>query len=96
MFESVHTFFVKVFTIVLYLCLIKDYAMATGKMRLVVYIDLEMAEDFQLLFQIWEMKCKRRGIFPSRSRFVDGILKEYVEREKALFIAEAKQKYAKK
>ena len=92
MFESVHTFFVKVFTIVLYLCLIKDYIMATDKKRIVVYIDSELYVNFELMYKLWALKRKKRQLNSSVSKFFVNMLSEYIRREMVVLVEEAKNK----
>jgi hypothetical protein len=70
--------------------------MATNKKTLKVYLDREVDEDLEILYKIWEIRSRKRGITPSKNKFIESIIGDYVKVAKAAFIAEAKEKYAKK
>jgi len=56
--------------------------MGTSKIKLQLYLERELEEDFDLLYKLWEIRCKRRGVSSSKSKFMDSIFREYVERER--------------
>lgn len=70
--------------------------MATNKKEIKIYLGREVAEDLQLLYQIWEIRTKKRGISPSKNKFIEGILTDYVRVAKNKFIEEAKEKFKNK
>ena len=69
--------------------------MGTNKKEIKVYLGLEVYEDFQVLYEIWSIKCKKRGILPNRNKFIEGIIGDYVKGAKEVYIQRARDGFVK-
>lgn len=63
--------------------------MGTSKRKLQIYIDMEFDVELELLYQLYELRSRRRGLSMSMSKFIEGILKDYVKKEKELLISKS-------